>query len=79
MDSTSSDEGLTFLFRGKNVPVTYPSMSREVALLALESNPFQTWSKRCEQEDGQKRIEIHSGRDSKCRSFWRQVSIEEKE
>jgi hypothetical protein len=60
MDSTSSDEGLTFLFRGKNVPVTYPSMSREVALLALESDPFQTWSKRCEQENGQQRIEIHS-------------------
>jgi hypothetical protein len=60
MASLSSDERLTFLFRGNNVPVTHPSMSREVALLALESDPFQTWSKRCEQENGQKRIAIHS-------------------
>ena len=52
---------LRFKFRNQNVPVSFlSSVSREVAQLALESEVFQTWSKRCEAEKEGRRIEMHS-------------------
>ncbi len=52
---------LSFLFRNRNVPVTIlPSISSNVALLALDSELFKTWVKRCETEKDSKRIELHS-------------------
>lgn len=52
--------GLSFTFRGRQVPVTYPStLSREQAQQAILSEPFQVWYKRCERTVDDKRIEIH--------------------
>lgn len=38
---------LSLSFRGEPIPVSHPSLSREVALKALESEPFLTWLERC--------------------------------
>jgi hypothetical protein len=55
------DYELTFNFRDQTVPVSFlSSISREVAQLALDSEVFKTWSKRCEREKDGKRIEVHS-------------------
>lgn len=55
------DSELTFKFRDQNVPVSFvSSISREVAQLALDSEVFKTWSKRCERAKGGKRLEVHS-------------------
>ena len=55
------DSKLTFKFRNKCIPVSFlPSVSLEVALMALSSEVFQTWSQRCEAEKDGKKIELHS-------------------
>ena len=41
------EETLTVFFRGTPIPVTYPSLSRELAEKAVESEPFTTWLDRC--------------------------------
>ena len=52
---------LTFQFRGKDVPVTFPTMPHETAKRAIDSPPFQNWVQRCEaSNDNGKTFEIHS-------------------
>lgn len=51
---------LTFLFRGRKIPVTHGSISPEVAALALDSEVFGTWKSRCERENDGKQLELHS-------------------
>lgn len=61
MASFLSDQGLSFTFRGRAIPVTFSSsISREEAELAVESEVFRNWSKRCEKENDGKRLEINS-------------------
>lgn len=61
MASNESSPPLSFAFRERSIPVTYhPSLTEDLAKLALESEPFQTWRQRCEQIHNHKRIEIHS-------------------
>jgi hypothetical protein len=56
-----SDEGLGFQFRDETIPVTHPtSVSRETAQMALESQVFQDWVRRCEQGKQEQRLEIHT-------------------
>jgi hypothetical protein len=59
-DMESADEGLSFTFRGKKVPVTHPAVERTHAEMAVASEPFTKWYHRCEKPKGQKQIEIHS-------------------
>lgn len=55
------DSELSFKFRNQSVPVSFlPSVSREVAQLALSSEVFKTWSRRCEAEKDGRRIDVHS-------------------
>ena len=60
MKTSSSGNNLLFNFRGRSVTVTYASVTKETAQMALESQLFRTWAGRCEKEHGNKRIEIHS-------------------
>lgn len=54
------DSDLSFVFRNRRVPVTFlPSISGQTARRAVDSEIFQTWSKRCEKENLGKKIEIH--------------------
>ena len=53
------DEELCFQWSGKRIPVTHPSIDRELALRAIESEQFKTWCTRCETTRNNKRIEIH--------------------
>jgi hypothetical protein len=58
--ATESDE-LGFPFRGTRVPVTHhASLSRTIAMAAVQSDPFVTWYKRCEKPQNGKSIEIDS-------------------
>jgi len=55
------EESLSASFRGEPIPVTYPSLSREVALKALGSEPFTTWLERCSAPaNGGKQLELES-------------------
>ena len=55
------DMGLSFPFRARHVPVTFhPSLSRKAAEMAVASEPFTTWYRRCEKPQGLQQIEIHS-------------------
>jgi type II secretory pathway component PulM len=61
MTSTTADEVLGFQFRDKQIPVTrLTSVNRETAQLALESQVFQEWVRRCEQGKQEQRLEIHT-------------------
>jgi hypothetical protein len=59
-DMESGNESLSFIFRGKKVPVTHPAVDRAQAQMAVASEPFTQWYQRCEKPQGQKQIEIHS-------------------
>jgi len=55
------DSNLSFPFRDRNVPVSFlPSISPDVAQQALESEIFRIWYKRCEKENGGRKIALHS-------------------
>lgn len=52
---------LSCLFRGKEIPVSFSaSVTREIAVKALESENFCTWRDRCEATNNEKRLELHS-------------------
>lgn len=55
------EEPLTVSFRGTLIPVTYPSLSREIAVKALKSEPFTTWLERCSApSDNGKQLELEA-------------------
>lgn len=53
---------LSFPFRDRRVPVNYvSSVTAEQAKMAILSEPFITWYKRCEKvSTSNKRLELHS-------------------
>jgi hypothetical protein len=59
-DMERGNESLFFTFRGKKVPVTHPAVDLVQAQMAVASEPFTKWYRRCEKPQGQKQIEIHS-------------------
>jgi hypothetical protein len=59
--STGTSTDLSFLFRDKRVEVTIAAgVGERESVLAVNSEPFKTWYRRCEEELDKKRIEIHS-------------------
>ena len=41
------EQQLSVSFRGTSIPVTFPSLSQDVALKAIQSEPFTTWLEQC--------------------------------
>lgn len=57
------DSSLSVSFRGSPIQVTYPSLSREIAEKALESEPFVTWLERASSScasSNKKQLEIEA-------------------
>lgn len=50
---------LTIRFRDCEVPITHPTVSRELVEKALDSEIFQTWKSRTEKEVSNKKIILH--------------------
>eukprot|EP00548_Thalassiothrix_antarctica_P011601 CAMPEP_0194159476 /NCGR_PEP_ID=MMETSP0152-20130528/77851_1 /TAXON_ID=1049557 /ORGANISM="Thalassiothrix antarctica, Strain L6-D1" /LENGTH=317 /DNA_ID=CAMNT_0038869045 /DNA_START=448 /DNA_END=1398 /DNA_ORIENTATION=- len=54
-------ESLTVSFRGNDISITYPSVSKELAEKAIATPMFKTWLERCEKKpDNKKFINIKS-------------------
>ena len=55
---------LSFPFRDRRVPVSYvSSVTTEQAIMAIQSEPFISWYRRCEKtnrNNNSKQLEIHS-------------------
>lgn len=49
-----------FEWKGKQIPVTHPTVDEELARKALDSVPFRDWAKRCAKENGEKKIDLRS-------------------
>jgi hypothetical protein len=61
-NNTIDQARLSFPFRDRRVPVTFvSSVPFEHAQMALQSEPFITWYRRCERvTSNKKRLELHS-------------------